>query len=381
LLTPESVVHTLGGDKFAGDLVGSPTAIFNWDGQRITVGHVQFEEARRGVAVAVHLDDGSVLRVCRDQEFLLRDGARCLVTDLQPGTSLLPLYLSADHHGYLSYVEPGEWHRGGLTRQDRQRRRRVARMVAEWKLKRRVQPGDQIRQPEGRLICDPAHVHVSHKPRKQQKRIDPVFRLLREAKKLMNPNNHKVTQVQDGNCMAAGSKVYVVQQSVIIPTPIEVLAAEGEGFDILAWDAEAKVIKTTPAVNPRLTKAVEVVIRVPLTNGKILHCTREHRLLTVDGWKEAQEMEKGDLLIGLRNGVDLDGKSVFTANAAGTAWVTAAPSVAPEAVRVFDITTEFENFVCDGVVVHNSTSFLSIKELDTVSFASGGVFLTPGSVE
>src|SRR5579859_2358552 len=83
--------------------------------------------------------------------------------------------------------------------------------------------------------------------------------------------------------------------------------------------------------------------RVELKDGRLLVGSRDHRLLTPDGWKRLKDLVRGDRMIGL-------GTSSSRANGApGVAGV----DHLQESLPVYDITTGLGNFIANGVVSHN----------------------------
>jgi hypothetical protein len=197
VIGPQSVVHTLSGDKFAADLYGKdPVLVYTWDGQRITVGRIQIDDPRVRIPHRISLDDNSILLIDPGTMVLLRDGAPRFPSDLKAGNSLLPLYRKLDSGGYPIYWEPGGWNRSAQTTRDSYRWRRVTRMVAEWKMGRRCRSGDIVSYvSKDRGNCHPDNLKIVHKeikrPARKVKSIDPLF----EAQRFINESNHKVAQV------------------------------------------------------------------------------------------------------------------------------------------------------------------------------------------
>lgn len=199
MIAAESIVYTLSGPRLAQDLLGKGVFfVYTWDGVKVTVSEAEIVEGALVVPYALDLDDESTVIVCPKTEVLLREkGDPCSIEGLAPQTSLLPLYMKLDAPGYLLYREPGEWHKGAKTRRDGQRWRRVSRMVAEWKMNRRCQPGDVVSFENGvRTYCHPDNLKIEHKPpRKPKKKVkfaEPIFR----AQRFIRKNNHQVVRVR-----------------------------------------------------------------------------------------------------------------------------------------------------------------------------------------
>lgn len=198
MLGTESVILTLAGPRILNDLVSEgPTYVVSWDGDRATVGQVQVETTSNLVIpYKIELDDGSALHCCPETMLLLRNGSPRYPEQITADTSLLPLYTKLDAAGYPVYQEPGEWHKKALTPSDKNRWRRLGRLVAEWQLKRRCEPGDTVSYlSSDRLNCHPDNLKFEKKPRKKtEKRVDFVEPLV-QAKKFIDANNHRVVRV------------------------------------------------------------------------------------------------------------------------------------------------------------------------------------------
>ena len=201
-LAPSVVVHTLSGDQFVTDLfrANKEVLIFSWNGERVVPGRIRIEAPRLSVPLKLELDDGSWILASGTSRFLLHSGGDETLRELPTKTSLLPLYLRRDHQGYAAYREPGLFHRDALTSSDRRNWRKVSRMVAEWKLGRRMQPGDFVRYKDGdRGNSDPFNLEIEFikpKARRSQKSkfAEPIFAAHDFIKKV----NHKVEDVKVG---------------------------------------------------------------------------------------------------------------------------------------------------------------------------------------
>lgn len=198
MLGAETVVQTLCGPRILADLVAEgPTHVLTWDGDRITVGQIRVEHhPALVIPYRIELDDGTAIVCCSETLFLLRCGGPRYPEQIAPDTSLMPLYTKLDSAGYPVYQEPGDWHKKALTPSDRNRWRRVSRLVAEWILKRRCEPGDLVSYlSNDKLNCHPDNLKIDRKARKKtQKRVDFVEPLIM-AQKFIDENNHRVTRI------------------------------------------------------------------------------------------------------------------------------------------------------------------------------------------
>lgn len=198
MLSGDALVMTLRGQCLLKDLLeAGPSLVLCWDGERVTVGTIiVHDEFREVIPHRLDLDDANTFACCSETMVLLRDGAPRYVADLKDGQSLLPLYMKIDSAKYPCYQEPGEWHKKALTASDRNRWRRLSRLVAEWKLGRRCEPGDIVSYvSSNRMDCHPDNLKISRKKRKPtQKKADFAEHLF-EAQRFIDQHNHKVNRV------------------------------------------------------------------------------------------------------------------------------------------------------------------------------------------
>ena len=166
----------------------------------------------------------------------------------------------------------------------------------------------------------------------------------------------QMDEYPDINCLAGDTKVYIAEGSVIKPVTIHELAAEGGGFNILAFDMEQGKIVTVLGENPRLTANDAPVIAVKLANGETIKCTKEHKFLKHGiGYVDASTLKKGDKIVSPWAGFTTTQISVFSYPAPYQVEVLEDP-VDAGICKVYDITTKTHNFIANGVVVHNSAN-------------------------
>lgn len=154
----------------------------------------------------VELDDGVVVRVSASSRFVMKSGQRKVAPELNPGDSLLPLYLEEDAHGYPTYRVPG-----------RAVKRKISRLMAEWKTGGPLGKGTYVSHIDGnrknyhpdnlKITVDEARAKRSHK-NKLVKVYDAAQTLMDEcaaASPIMakivrrkGKGNHKVVAVRPG---------------------------------------------------------------------------------------------------------------------------------------------------------------------------------------
>lgn len=160
----------------------------------------------------VHLDDGSAVYTSSDAEFVTRDGDIVVAAEIESGTSLMPLYLSKDSHGYPIYKENNpEANKTAPCSTDRAPRRKICRLVAEWKLGHRLEPGTFVEHIDGdRKNCGPDNLKISFKPESVRKSTNyPITQAVKDGQDLIQeikesklnrhnelPDNHKVDYVE-----------------------------------------------------------------------------------------------------------------------------------------------------------------------------------------
>lgn len=368
------------GPMPAFKLAGEEVEIVTWDGKRPTVGLVTPKLVTGRDMVIVHLDDGSQLKVSEDQVLLLREG-RKYAGDLTVNDSLLAFYTRRTRR-FVHYLDPKDWHKGGLASSDQRRWRPLPRMIAEHKLGRRLQPGEQAQiVSKDRLDFSTSNIVVVEQDQKKRRYRDKFGQALNDAKRFLDawptPRNHRVTLVEQGHCFAAGSRIYVANGSMITPMTIESYAAEGIWRPVLGYDEQKKLIRKVNVTNAWLTKKAAPVMKIGFSNNTILRVTPEHQVLTADGtYVEAWKLVVGTRVVSAIAGFSLRSQSVLTNHTPGTAWVNQAPKPdQTQPYRVYDITTETGNVLVDGIICHNSTACLSISGLSSDSFVGGEVFL------
>jgi hypothetical protein len=170
-LRGDCVIHTLSGNQFVSDLhaQGISDFGFTWDGECVTVARFSIQGSYVAVPNLIELDDGSIIRCGRVDKVCLLEGNWVDPLSLKPGSSLLPLYMKKTS-GYPTYRDPGNWFKGANSRTDKRRWRRIARMVAEWKLERRLRPDESVRCADGNPCnCSPDNIVIDYKKTKGKK--------------------------------------------------------------------------------------------------------------------------------------------------------------------------------------------------------------------
>ena len=166
----------------------------------------------------------------------------------------------------------------------------------------------------------------------------------------------QMDEYPDINCLAGDTKVYIAEGSVIKPAAIHDLAAEGGGYQILAYDLETSKLVLVQGENPRLTANNIPVIAIKLSNGETIKCTKDHKFLKHGtGYVNAELLKKDDKIVSSWAGFSTSQLSIFSYPAAHYVTVVENPSDAG-VTDVYDVTTKTHNFVANGVVVHNSAN-------------------------
>lgn len=150
--------------------------------------------------------------------------------------------------------------------------------------------------------------------------------------------------------LAEGALIYTADGSIVSQTPIERLAQTGEQPQLLAYDTKKKRIVKVAAHYPRLTGTEVEIIEVLLSNLRKIRCTPEHKVLTTVGYAEARDLKEGDKIIGPSAGAGVSDQFMLTAYSTGHVLVAGDPIPAGRA-RVFHISTDARNLVCEGVIV------------------------------
>lgn len=397
MIGPETKVFTTLGYRAARQLQGRVYYGVTW-ADRVTLTPLTVREGAPAELVVITLDDTSVVQVGLDAALIARDGQLVRATDVEPGLSLMPFY-TRRRKKLVEYFEPGDYFLGGLATADKEAWRSLLRMVAEWKFGRRLEDGEHTKRNGSLDDYSPEHITL-----RRVRKVDPksliknsLWYKLQQAAAvaesykelrgpgrpptsnvLRPPKNHKVVDVTRGHCFAEGSRVYVIESSVVTPLPIEQLALEdGAGRYVLGYDEQRKIIRKTLVKRAWLTKPAAPVLRVPLSNGAVLRVTPEHELLTPEGgFIQAKKLNKAARVVSVPSGFNLRERSVLTHHNPGTLWLADWHVADREPARIFDVETELGNLIVDGVVCHNSTAPLSIDGMGSGNFSAGGVFIT-----
>ena len=162
----------------------------------------------------------------------------------------------------------------------------------------------------------------------------------------------------DIRCFTGDMKVYVVgDNNIIVPMTIKEVASSNETYQILGFDEKRKMLVPVAAEHPRISGRNAPVIRLELSNGEILRCTPDHKILCLEprpGYVEAKLLKKGAFIVGARAGFETNGKSYLTVKQAGGVWLAADPVPDSFAPEVYDITTKTHNLLVNGIICHNS---------------------------
>lgn len=202
-LTGDTLIHALGGDISVAEAaqLQRPFYAYTWDGCRVTVGFIIVERIpTKKIPVLFNLDDGSVLSVGLDNYLYTRsDGKAVIATKLTSGDSVLPFYKKLDRTGHVLYYEPLDWNKSALTAGDSQKWRRASRMVAEYKLERRVAPGDKVSLIDGdKQNLNPSNLSIRVGEAKQRSVKVGWVEALKDAHRLINELNHKIMSAEIG---------------------------------------------------------------------------------------------------------------------------------------------------------------------------------------
>lgn len=96
-------------------------------------------------------------------------------------------------------------------------------------------------------------------------------------------------------CISKDTKIFTLTGIYTMEELVQKYS-NGEYFDVLSWDKDDECYAIGKAHHPRKTGKKELV-RVWLSNGKYLDCTKDHRIMLVDGtYKEAQYLNRGESL-------------------------------------------------------------------------------------
>jgi hypothetical protein len=113
--------------------------VLSWMGDRLFVSEIsQIRLLGTEQLFEVVLDDGRVVYASASSRFVMKSGLRKMPPELEPGDSLLPLYLGEDAHGYATYSVPGCG-----------RKRKISRLMAEWMTGGPLEKGTYVAHIDG----------------------------------------------------------------------------------------------------------------------------------------------------------------------------------------------------------------------------------------
>lgn len=141
-----------------------------------------------------------------------------------------------------------------------------------------------------------------------------------------------------GKCVSGSMRVNLSDGRLV---PISELVQQNKPVRVKALEIESARIVDSVA-DDFVYSGEKRVYRVTLFSGRVLECTEEHPLWTVDGWKPLSELQEGDLI-----GTGTE-EWVFTWDAITHIWEKGIEAVYD--IRVQDT----HNFLVEGIVVHNS---------------------------
>jgi replicative DNA helicase len=176
-----------------------------------------------------------------------------------------------------------------------------------------------------------------------------------------------LSDLRESGCLAGDSRVFLPDEGVYVPIA-ELLGREG--VRVLALDEESWRFEPQRVLRAFSTGRRRVY-RLTTRLGREIRATRNHKFLTVDGWRRLDELEAGTrIAIPLAMSSPLRAQ-VLASPAAVDAEAPGASAHGPSTVEVFwdavvglgwegeedvyDLTVEkLHNFVAEDVVVHNS---------------------------
>jgi thymidylate synthase ThyX len=138
-------------------------------------------------------------------------------------------------------------------------------------------------------------------------------------------------------------------------------------LNVLIFDEEEEKIKTSH-IKEVFQTGVKDIFKITLENEKVIKCTKEHKILTPDGFHSL------DYYIGLRENegkafIDCCGEvGCYNTNTNLLEWskIKTVEYLGPEMTYDLEIDHISHNYVADGVVVHNSQRYSDTNSLSEV---------------
>ena len=160
------------------------------------------------------------------------------------------------------------------------------------------------------------------------------------------------------SCLSAGTYVSTTNGYITIKD-LSDRYANGEYFKVWSWDKENHKIVIGNAHHPRKS-GVKKVIELYLTNGEVLKCTADHKIMMVDEtYKEAGKLSVNESIMPDRDPVEV--ARIVDNN---------------EIIDVYDLTVDvYENFaIKQGIIVSNSA--LDILADESLTYNEMGKMIT-----
>lgn len=119
------------------------------------------------------------------------------------------------------------------------------------------------------------------------------------------------------------------------------------GDNVLSFDSGFNCVSRK--VNTKWDCGKKEVYKIKFNSGQVLQSSSIHKYLTLDGWKEAKELQRGDMVLSKN-------KTKF--------WVFVRSIEILDAVPMYDLEVEeTHNFIANNIVVHNSGKSEFIDEI------------------
>lgn len=187
------------------DDLSKPTLVSNTDPNKeyfvfcfkdkITCVKAKFKAETIAKSIEVILDDQSSVKVGLNQEFLMRDYTILKLTDLKFNDRLSPFY-TRKRVNSLQYYEISDYFKESLRDSDKNRYRNISRLVAEYKLNRRLNFNERVAMADkNQNNCNLENIIITMVG--ERTREYPYVKAVEEAIRVLKLlKNHRILEIK-----------------------------------------------------------------------------------------------------------------------------------------------------------------------------------------
>jgi len=137
-----------------------------------------------------------------------------------------------------------------------------------------------------------------------------------------------------------------------------------KNMHVRIFDEDSRAFKTSH-IKEVFKTGLKDIFEVALENGKVIRCTKEHKVLTLDGFKSLEDHLGFKLFYQNDDVVNVKNEYIGCEESGFLSWskVKSVRYIGKEMTYDLEIDHKSHNYVADGVVVHNSQRYADTKLL------------------